>query len=224
MTRLGLVSAVLLLLGLGVACVSPGDTAKAPAGTQETDVGGVVAGDVLPAADLYEPGEAEEPAPAAQSGWVAHAWVEPDVNGDVVTIPLDVVQNAGHVHFSLPVEEEALDYLGYMLDGSFYVRATVCPSCGSQGLSHGGTTLVCHSCSTMFDLLTGDADDEESASFPQGMLPYGVAGNMISISFSELVESYERTAAGEDTLFEVVVETPPDDEDDDTSWPRCCGR
>jgi hypothetical protein len=72
-----------------------------------------------------------------------------------------VVQNAGHVHFSLPVEGEALDYLGYILDGSFDVRGTVCPSCGSQGLSYGGDALV---------------------------------------------------------------ETPPDEENEDTSWPRCCGR
>ena len=224
MMRLGLVSAVLLLLGLGVACTAPHDVAEAPAGTQEADVGGVVVGEALPAADLYQPGEAEEPVPAAPPTRVAHAWVEPDVNGDTVTIPLDIVKNAGHVHFILPVEDEELDYLGYMLDGSFYVRAAVCPSCGSQGLSHGGTTLVCHSCSTMFDLETGEADVDDSASFPQGLLPYGVDGTVIIMSFAELVEAYERTAAGEDTLFEVVVEEPPDDEGDDTSWPRCCGR
>jgi hypothetical protein len=207
MMKIGLVGAVLLLVVLSVACAAPGDVAEA-----------------LPAADLYAPEETEEPAPASPSGWVAHAWVEPDVDGDAVTIPLDVVLNAGHVHFSLPVEDETLDYLGYMLDGSFYVRATVCPSCGSQGLSYGGNALVCHSCSTVFDLVTGEADDEESVDFPQGLLPYDVADALIRMSFAELVQSYERTAAGEDTLFEVVVETPPDDEEEDTSWPRCCGR
>jgi len=222
--KLGLVVAVLVVAGLSVACVSPGDTEEALAGTQEADIGVVAEGEELSAADIYVPVEDGEPAPAPQSGRVAHAWVEPVIDGDDVTIPLDVVQRVGHVHFGLPVEDGALDYLGYMIDGSFYVRATVCPSCGSQGLSHGGTAMVCHSCSTMFDLLTGAADDEESASFPQGMLPYGVDDTMISMSFAELVESYERTAAGEDTLFEVVVETPPDDEDDDNSWPRCCGR
>ncbi len=221
--RLGLVAAVLLLVGLSVACAAPDDVVEAPAGMQEANSGDA-SGEALPAADLDAPEVAEEPAPALPSGRVAHAWVEPEIDRDAVTIPLDVVQNAGHVHFSLPVEDEALDYLGYMLDGAFYVRAAVCPSCGSQGLSHGGTMLVCHSCSTMFDFVTGEADDEESASFPQGLLPYGVADTLISMSFAELVESYERTAAGEDTLFEVEVETPSDDEDEDTSWPRCCGR
>lgn len=224
MMRLGLVSAVLLLVGLSVACAAPDEVADTPAGTQEADIGGVAADEALPAADLDAPEEAEKRAPAQPSGRVAHAWVEPEVDGDAVTIPLDAVENTGHVHFSLPVQDEALDYLGYMIDGSFYVRAAVCPSCGSQGLSHGGTMLVCHSCSTMFDFVTGEADDEDSASFPQGLLPYGVTDAIISMSFAELVESYERTAAGEDTLFEVEVEMPPDDEDEDTSWPRCCAR
>ncbi len=223
MMRLGLVAAVLLLVGLSVACAAPGDVAEAPADTQEANSGDV-SGEALPSADLDAPEAAEEPAPAPPSRRVAHAWVEPDIDGDAVTISLDVVENAGHVHFSLSVEDEALDYLGYMIDGTFYVRAAVCPSCGSQGLSHGGTMLVCHSCSTMFGFVTGEADDEESASFPQGLLPYSVADALISMSFAELVESYERTAAGEDTLFEVEVEAPLNDEDEDTSWPRCCAR
>ncbi len=221
--KLALVAALLLLAGLSVACVAPDDVAEAPAGTQEANSGDA-SGEALPSADLDAPEAAEELAPAPPSRRAAHVWVEPQIDRDAVTIPLDVEENAGHVHFSLPAEEEELEYIGYMLDGAFYVRAAVCPSCGSQGLSHGGTMLVCHSCSTMFDFVTGEADDEESASFPQGLLPYGVADTLIRMSFAELVESYERTAAGEDTLFEVVVETPPDDEDEDTSWPRCCAR
>ena len=59
---------------------------------------------------------------------------------------------------------------------------------------------------------------------PKARAPFTGADALISMSFAELVESYERTAAGEDTLFEVEVETPSDDEDEDTSWPRCCGR
>lgn len=93
-----------------------------------------------------------------------------------------------------------------------------------RGFSLDGATLVCDSCATTFDARTGGGTQGACVDYPKARAPFTGTEALISMSLAEPVESYERTASGEDTLFEVVVETPPDDEDEDTSWPRCCAR
>ena len=65
--------------------------------------------------------------------------------------------------------------------------------------------------------------DEDECGFPVGEVPYEDRDPCLTILVEDLVEAYERTAAGEAELFEPEPE-PIENEADDTSWPRCCRR
>ncbi|MFC2008922.1 hypothetical protein ACFLUT_02595 [Chloroflexota bacterium] len=145
-----------------------------------------------------------------------------EVVGDSVIIDRDLVYSYGHVRFAVMSGGNDYEFFAYMIDDQFYVRAAICPCCGEAGLAHGGTCLSCHSCDTTLGLVTDGGDGGECA-FPVGEIPYEIGERCVRMSLDNLVEAYERTAAGEAELFEPEPE-PVENEADDTSWPRCCRR
>jgi len=151
-----------------------------------------------------------------------YAVLAPDIVGKYVVVDLDILAAYDHVRFTVASDAEDYEFFGYMVDGVLHVRAAVCPCCGQVGLAHGGTCLSCHACDTTFGLVEGD-DDSEECSFPIGEVPYDEDEQCVRVLLDDLVEAYERTAAGEVELFEPEPE-PVDNEADDTSWPRCCRR
>ena len=150
-----------------------------------------------------------------------YAVLEPEVVDGYVVIGGSVLNAFEHVRFAFTAEGESYDFFGYVLNGEFIVRAAVCPCCGSDELAHGGTSLVCHACGVTYGLSTGEASDE--CGFPAGEVPYIEDIRGVKMLVTDLVEAFQRTAAGEADLFEPEPE-PVDNEVDDTSWPRCCRR
>ena len=216
--RYGLIAVMLLSVTALAACAAPLDEGERVTVVEE-DAALVYSPVLAPAED-----EVDEPVPAESATTLAHFRLEPEISGDLVLISLADAEGAGHVHFSVPGPDDELPYLGYMLDGTFYARAAVCPSCASDGqLSFSSDALVCPSCDSEFDLETGQCDGDTDSSFPEGLVPYSVSDGVLSMSLSDLVEAYDRTAAGEDTLFAPEVEVIVEEEDDDDR-PPCCSR
>jgi len=151
-----------------------------------------------------------------------YAVVEPEVADGYVLIAGDILSEYDHIRFTVVQDGRDYEFFGYMIDGNLRVRAAVCPCCGDDGLSHGGTCLSCHSCGTTFGL-EDDYSDDDACGFPAGEVPYEARGNCVAMLLGDLVEAYERTADGETELFEPAPE-PVENEADDTSWPRCCRR
>jgi nitrite reductase/ring-hydroxylating ferredoxin subunit len=149
-----------------------------------------------------------------------HVWAEPAFAGDSVAVLWSVAEMGDHLHFEVPGESGPREFLGYLFEDEFYVRAAVCPNCGAERIEWGGTLLACRACSTTFDRVTGEAS-EDRRGFPLGTLPYEVEDGAITMSLSELQVAYARTGEGAETLLpvEVVVE---DEDRGDRSWPRCC--
>ena len=54
---------------------------------------------------------------------------------------------------------------------------------------------------------------ERACAYPEGTLPAEVLEDVIVMSLSDLVEAYDRTASGEDTLFEPEPEPVEEEED-----------
>jgi len=149
-----------------------------------------------------------------------HVWAEPVFSGGKVTMLWSVVGLGDHLHFEVPGDEGALEFISYLFEEEFFVRAAVCPNCGDERVEWGGTLLACRACATTFDRVTGEASDG-GRGYPQGSVPYEAEGDLITMSLDELLLAYARTGAGEETLLpvDVVVE---DEDRGDRSWPRCC--
>lgn len=228
-TKEGLAVLFVLLTSGGLACSAPLEANEMPPREDER-AGTSIAGEREP---VSQPETAETPAtldegadedeedvatPVGNSPTRGHAWAEPAISGDVVTIPVAVAASEDHVHFSVPGNDGDASYIGWLRDDSFNARATVCPCCGAQAIEWGGIHLVCRSCDTVFNLGTGVGD--ETCAYPEGSLPATVSGGVITMSLDELIEAYDRTAAGADTLFEPEPE-PPEEEPE---VPACCRR
>jgi len=226
--RKGWVVVVPLVLVLSAGCAAP---ATAPQAEQPRDI----AGDVAPGS----PGASRasevagdtaaipapvsgEPLPAGLSSRTTrgHIWAEPVIDGDTVVVLHSVATLGDHVNLEVPANGGVAAFIGYFSNDNFYLRATVCPNCGAERIEWGGSLVVCRSCSTTFDLVTGEASGE-GRGYPLGTIPYSLEGDTIAMSLGDLVEAYARTASGEETLFE-VPEVVEDEDRGDRSWPRCC--
>jgi len=229
-TRYGLMMMTMVaMLTLAVACAAPAEAPPEELPSGETEVpsespenaASSGAGDVVApapgAASFYalEPGLSER-------STRGHVWAEPVIDGDSLTISLSVAEMDDHVSFEVPAAGRDCVFLGYFSEDEFYARATVCPSCREARIEWGGSLLVCRACGSTCDAGTGEADDG-ARSYPAGVVPYAVEADAIITSVSDLVEAYERTAAGEATLYE-QLEVVEDDDRGDRSWPRCCTR
>jgi hypothetical protein len=224
-----LVGLLVLLAVVAASCSTPQDAAETPAPVEQPSQ--AVAADTPPVItggqEEAAPAAQEEPATQMEAGaepeaYVnplrGHAWAEPVIDGDVVTITVAVAASEDHVHFTVPGTEGDASFIGWLRNGEFEARPVMCPCCGAEEVQWGGTALVCRNCDAVFDLEGGVADD--SCAYPEGTLPAEVLEDVIVMSLSDLVEAYDRTAAGEDTLFEPEPEPVEEEED----LPPCCRR
>lgn len=224
-----LVLPALLVLLSAAACAAPAAALPEELPSRETEVpsGNPVNAAMPGAGDVVAPAPGAAPFYALNPGLSerstrGHMWAEPVIEGDSVSISLQVARLDDHVSFEIPSDDGALVFLGYFADGEFFVRAAVCPSCGEERVEWGGSLLVCRACGAMFDAVTGEAD-ENARSYPAGDMPCAIGADSITMLTADLEESYERTAAGEATLF-AQLEVPEGDDRGDRSWPRCCTR
>ena len=222
-------AAALLLLTAATACAAPQTELSPAVGTE----GGASNADV----PAVEPQDGTAATAALTSGPVStgallpgmsakstrgHVWAEPVIEEDEVAIALAVATSGDHVHFEVPDGDRVVGFIGYFCDDEFCVRANFCPLCGAERIESGWSLLVCRSCGVTFDTFTGESEGG-TANFPSGTVPYTVDGDRITMSLAHLLEAHARTVAGEDTLFE-EPEVVEDEDDGDTSWPRCCRR
>ena len=90
------------------------------------------------------------------SGPIKATWIEPQVVGDTVSIPVSEVENNWNVHFKVETQDGNMTFMAYVLDGEIYVRANVCPPCRSIGFSLEEAVLICDRCATTFNAQTGE--------------------------------------------------------------------
>ena len=120
-------------------------------------------------------------------------WIEPQVNGTTVSIPVSEVVDNWNTHFKLETGEGILNFMAYILDGAIYVRANVCPPCKSIGYSLNKDILVCDRCATTFAAKTGDGIAGACVDFPKALAPYEINGGNILVSEADLKAAYQNT-------------------------------
>jgi nitrite reductase/ring-hydroxylating ferredoxin subunit len=129
----------------------------------------------------------------APPGPIKATSIDPQVTGDIVSIPVSEVENNWNVSFKVETQDDNMTFMAYVLDGEIYVRANVCPPCQSIGFSLDEDTLVCDRCATTFMAKTGEGIGGACVDFPKASVPYQINGGNIIMNSSDLVVAYEDT-------------------------------
>ena len=127
------------------------------------------------------------------SGPIEATWIEPQVAGDTISIPVSEVENNRNVHFKVETQDGNMTFMAYMLDVEIHVRANVCPPCHSIGFSLDGDILVCDRCATKFNAQTGAGISGACVNYPKASVPYEVADGNIVTNSTDLITAYQDT-------------------------------
>ena len=120
-------------------------------------------------------------------------WIEPEVVGDNVSIPLSEVEDNWNIHFNVNTQGEDMNFMAYVLDGDIYVRANVCPPCRSIGFSLEEAVLICNRCTTTFGAENGEGINGACVDYPKASVPYEMDGGSIIMKDTDLIAAYEDT-------------------------------
>ena len=120
-------------------------------------------------------------------------WIEPQVVGDIVSIPVSEVENSKMTHFKLVTLGGDIAFMAYGLDGEIYVRSNVCPPCWSVGFSLQRDILVCDTCLTTFKAKTGDGIGGACVDYPKAAVPYEVSDGKVVMRGNDLLAADQNT-------------------------------
>ncbi len=120
-------------------------------------------------------------------------WIEPQVVGDIVSIPVSEVENSKMTHFKLVTLGGDIAFMAYGLDGEIYVRSNVCPPCWSVGFSLQRDILVCDTCLTTFKAKTGDGIEGACVDYPKAAVPYEVSDGKVVMRGNDLLAADQNT-------------------------------
>ena len=142
------------------------------------------------------PSTAPTPTPAQNpkpSGPIQPKWIEAQVDGDTVSIPLSEVESNWNTRFKLQTADGEIVNMAYVLNGVIYVRASICPPCRSQGFSLTGDILDCNSCHTKFKASTGEGVSGACVNYPKAAVNYEITDGKIVMSKADLVVAHQNT-------------------------------
>lgn len=131
------------------------------------------------------------------SGPIEATWIEPQLDGDTVSIPVSEIEDNWNTHFKLRTEVDGksvrLNFMAYILDGEIYVRANVCPPCRSVGYALENDILICDTCATTFNAKTGDGIGGACVDYPKATVPYEITNGQLVMNGADLITAYENT-------------------------------
>jgi nitrite reductase/ring-hydroxylating ferredoxin subunit len=125
---------------------------------------------------------------------IVATWIDPQVLGDTISIPIGEVENDKIMHFEFTAQDKDMAFMAYDLSGEIYVRASICPPCRSTGFSLQQSTLVCDTCGTVFDAETGAGINGACVGYPKAAVAYEIRDGSVVMKGSDLLAAYQDTA------------------------------
>jgi nitrite reductase/ring-hydroxylating ferredoxin subunit len=156
-----------------------------------------------------------------QTGQLTKAtWTNPQVLGDIISIPISEVENDKIMHFEFTAQDKDMTFMAYDLSGEIYVRANICPPCRSIGFSLQQSTLVCDTCGTVFDAKTGAGINGACVGYPKAAVAYEIRDGRIVMKGSDLLAAYQDTV----NPAQPIEATLPSchNATDEATAPGCC--
>lgn len=161
---------------------------------RKTVIGAVLFSLLVVAAACAGPTSTPAPSPNPKpSGQIKATWIEPQVDGDTVSIPVSDIKDNWNIHFKLKTEDGDINFMAYVLAGEIYVRANVCPPCRSIGFSLEKDVLICDMCATIFNAKTGEGIKGACVDFPKASVPYEINAGNIVMKDTDLIAAYQDT-------------------------------
>jgi nitrite reductase/ring-hydroxylating ferredoxin subunit len=117
------------------------------------------------------------------------------VTGDVVSIPLSEVKAKFNTRFAVSTPQGQASYMAYVWNGAIQVRADICPPCGSKSFKLTKGTLVCNSCGTVFDAVSGKGKSGPCIRYSKESVAYQISGDSIVMKMTDLSTAYTKTLA-----------------------------
>ena len=127
------------------------------------------------------------------SGPIDAKWIEAQVVGDTVSIPVSEIENDWNTRFKVQAADGDISAMAYILNGVIYVRADICPPCRSQGFTLNGDILDCDSCHTKFKASTGEGVSGACVNYPKTSVSYTITDGNVVMSRADLVTAYQNT-------------------------------
>ena len=125
---------------------------------------------------------------------VKATWIEPELVGDTIAIPVSEINNNQIIHFNLVSSpDKQMAFMVYDLSGEIYARANVCPPCRSVGFSLSGDTLICDTCKTTFDAETGEGIKGGCVGYPKKDVFYKINNGNAMMAIADLEIAYLET-------------------------------
>jgi len=120
-------------------------------------------------------------------------WINPQVVGDIISIPVSQTENNKIIHFKFRTQDKDMTFMAYDLSGETYVRASICPPCQSIGFSLEEAILICDRCATTFNAKTGEGIEGACVDFPKASVPYEIRDDNVVMKGADLVAAYQDT-------------------------------
>lgn len=115
------------------------------------------------------------------------------ITGNTVLLPVASVASALNGNFSVNAAGNYMSFMAYQLDGKTFVRADICPPCGSRSFTLQSGKLVCDACGTVFNATSGAGVSGACTAYPKAMVPYTVDGDNMVLNISDLTTAYQKT-------------------------------
>ena len=129
-----------------------------------------------------------EPAPVPP-GPIEAKWIEPQVDNNTVSIPVDEIETNWNIHFKLETESGKMNFLTYIVDDAIQVRANICPL--NWLLEE--DRLICQRGRAIFNAKTGEGIEGPCADYPKASVPYKITDGNIVMDKADLIAAYQDT-------------------------------
>jgi uncharacterized membrane protein len=134
-------------------------------------------------------------APANPSSPIDPITVTAQASGDTVSIPLSEVKSRFNTRFAVSTPQGQASYMAYVWNGAVQVRADICPPCGSKSFKLTKGTLVCNSCGTVFDAVSGKGESGACVRYSKESVAYQISGDSMVMKMADLTTAYTKTLA-----------------------------
>jgi nitrite reductase/ring-hydroxylating ferredoxin subunit len=124
-------------------------------------------------------------------------WIEPTVGDRTLSIPVATVLQDVMTHFKMtPPSGKQETFMAYYYQGQIYVRGDWC-ACQSINFDMKGNLLICTSCGTTFDTVTGKGTGTVGSpncrTYPKESAVYQTQDGKLVMKVSDLDTAYQNT-------------------------------
>ena len=136
-----------------------------------------------------------KPAAAADSNSVTakQTTIKASLSGDSVSIPLSQVELVTNSRFEVNSATSTLSFMAYKYNNQIYVRADICPPCGSESFTLTKGALVCDTCGTVFSAASGAGIKGACIKYAKQAVTFKtVDGNMV-MNATDLAVAFQNT-------------------------------